>query len=455
MAITITGANGEVYTLAAATGRGRAPALQLQSKINTAVAQNPDSVGFYSEAGVYQASSAYEYLVVADDTDTSTGGITLNNAGFSANLINILAGRKSGTTYNANNESGQIVNTAGSLDFNGAGKTGAWTLFTGDGNSTIKSTDGNNRINTGTGKNTITLGFGNNSVYSEGQDTITGGGTGYQSVTLVGSNSQVSIDGTALVADASTGEKNTISVGKNSTVTGGSSTTVTYTDGDKNEFLAGNQNTVSAAANVNSLKVIHGGDNTFNVNNKLGLFNANGNTNVTVNGQFVGFGASDSNYTVNAGGSDSGLFVANIGNETLNASGSTAAIQIYANTVSGAQSNFVASGGSANDTLVAGTGNSTFSGGAGDNLFLFTKETGQGGNTVITDFANSSQNKIGLLNFGLDDNSLAQLLKNSQNDTSGNAVLNIEGRNITVENVAVSDLNADRFVLINTPTHTA
>lgn len=452
MAITITGANGEVISLDDATGRAVSEASALQTGINSAIASDPASVGVYTNGGTYEASNAYQYVVVADGEDTTSGAVTVNNSGNASNTVNVLSGRQSGTIYNANNESGKIVNTAGSFTFNGAGKTGAWVMYTGEGNSSITTTDGNNQINTGSGNNKIVLGTGNNSVYSEGQDTITGGGNGYQSVTLAGSKSEVTLGDNSLINDSSRGQDNTVSVGKNSTVFGGASTTVTFNNGDENLFQGGTSDTINAAENSSALRVIHGSNNTYNVNQKLSLFNGNGDTNITANGQFVGFGASDSSYKLNAGGSDSGFFVANKGNETLDASGSSVNLLVYAYSVSGAQSNFVASGGSGNDTLAAGTGNSTFSGGAGDNLFMFTKSTAENGSTVITDFANSSQNKIGLFDYGLDNNSLTQLLQNSQNNTSGDAVLNLDGHTITVQGVSVSNLHSDQFLIgDNTP----
>lgn len=479
MAITITGANGEIINLADApnttSDRVGTQATALQGSINGAIAAgtatafdvypdsgNPDvatgvaAVGILQQAGTYQIPNGYEYLAVADDSEANSGAITINSDGFVANNINVLAGRESGLTYNASNESGQIINTAGSLNFNGSGKTGEWVIYTGDGNSSITATDGNNKINTGAGKNTVVLGTGNNTVYSQGQDTITGAATGYNTVTLAGSNSEVTLGETVLVNDSSTGRNNNITVGKNSTVFGGVSTTVSYNDGDQNRFQGGTNNTVSAASDASKLQVIHGTDNTYNVDQQLSLFNGVGSTDITVNGQFLAFGASASDYTLNAGGTDNGLFVADKGNETLSASGSSANLLIYAYSVSGAQSSFEATGGSGNDTLVAGTGNSTFTGGAGDNLFLFTKSTAENGNTVITDFANSSQNKIGLLDYGLDNDSLAQLLQTSQNDASGNAVLNLDGgHTVTIQGVSVSDLNANQFEIMNTPVQSA
>ncbi|MDI2090876.1 hypothetical protein [Commensalibacter oyaizuii] len=467
--MTITGASG-VVTLQGATGRAEGPVGTLQSKINNdinngtakAFQLNPDSgnpdvpagvaaVGIIDDAGTYQIPSLYQYVVIADSAET--GNITLNNNGLSAN-INILAGRQSGFTYNAGSESGQIMNTAGSLVFNGEGQSGRWTIYTGEGNSTVRGSNGNNQINTGVGQNLVTLGSGNNRVYSEGSDTITGGVGGYNALTLTGANSQVKLSENTLINDL--GNHNTFDLGKNSTVTGGTNATVTFQEGPNNELLSGTAITVSAV-NGADLKVTQGSDANISVDGNLNFFNGYGQTTLTSKGQVVAFGArgsfgeSQSSYTLNAVGDKSALFVADAGNESLNASGSTASVQIYANTVSGGGTNFVGIGGSGDDVLTAGTGNTTFTGGAGNNLFMFTKDNSQNGSTVITDFVNEgSHNTIGLFNYGLDTNSLATLLQNSQNDAQGNAVLNIDGQHtITIQNVSVSQLNTDQFLVAN------
>ncbi|CAK7192196.1 hypothetical protein COMNV_00381 [Commensalibacter sp. Nvir] len=80
------------------------------------------------------------------------------------------------------------------------------------------------------------------------------------------------------------------------------------------------------------------------------------------------------------------------------------------------------------------------------------KDTCQDGNTVITDFEkDGTNNKIELLNFGLDKNSLQELLNNSQDGQNGNAVIKLNGHTITFEGVDISKLRADQFELYNNP----
>ncbi|MDI2112568.1 beta strand repeat-containing protein [Commensalibacter nepenthis] len=473
--VTISGANGNTINLGNdVTLHDENAVTQLQNDINNGVASgkaqvfdlgtassNPDvaagivPVGVITGAGVYQVPSAYEYVVVADDTDTQSGAVTLNNSGFNSNFVDVLAGRKSGITYNADGESGQIVNTSGNLNFNGAGQTGAWSIYTGNGNATIATTNGNNRINTGTGKNTIQLGTGVNSVYLQGQDTVTGA-SNYQSVTVSGSNSDINLGDHALVLDSGNGYNNKLSIGKDSTITGGSEGQVTFNNGGQNTYQGGTDSTINASGADAYVRVVHGDGNTYGIDGKATFLNPFNKTSITISGEMAAFGAQGSEYTVNAGGNNTGLFVADIGNETLNASSSTVGLSIYANTVSGAASNFVATGGSGNDVMVGGTGNSTFTGGAGDNFFMFDKNSSENGTTVIKDFAHTgSNNKIALFNFGLDTNSLTELLHNSQNDAQGSAVLNLSGHSITVEGVSISNLTVNQFDVGNPAVKTA
>lgn len=473
MAITITGANGDVVSIKSPTGKYQELINDTANTINASIAngtsevfdlvpgaENPNytadtsPVGIVQEAGSYNVPNAYRYIVVADDGEgTDSGAVTLNSNGFLSGLVTVLSGRTSGLTYNASNESGVINTTAGNLVFNGSGKTGGWTIYADTGNASISSTNGNNIIATGrNGKSTVALGSGNNSLNSQGQDTITGGDGGYNSVTLSGSKASVSLRDNTVVTDVGVG--NAIIVGKNSTVAAGTNGTTTFNNGgNQNSFIGGVNETVSAI-NGSEVKYVFGTNNTYSSDATSTFLNPSGKISVTSSAQAALFGAKGSNYTLNATGSDSGLFVADAGNETLNAAGSTAAIAIYANTVAGGNTNFVATGGSGNDLLAAGTGNSTFTGGAGDNLFAFTKSSSDNGNTVITDFGSSSGNKIGIYGYGVDSGNLQQLLNNSTSDANNDAVLKLEGHTITLEGVSVSSLNTNMFSVPNATAQT-
>lgn len=411
--------------------------------------------------------------------------------------VNILMGSYATGMYQANEESGRIVSTGknnnfdtltgsyfnATLAFSGAGKSGNWSIYSDEADDTIITTNGNNTIYAGTGNNIIRMGTGTNEVYSEGYDTIRGGGSEtYQSITLAGGFSSVRTEGSTFITDLS--QKNTISVNANSTVSGSKNSSILFQSlkgsgefitnpffyeindhhyskyqpiNSDNSFIGGSNNTISASYGGN-LKVIGGNNNNITLSQdiasssgQLTFLNGTGKTNITSDGQTNIFGANQLNMTLNANGNDGNLFVAGNGNETLNGSTSTGDLEIYAHTISGAQTSFIAKGGSGNDSLTAGTGKSTFSGGSGDNLFIFTKATAANGSTVITDFAQSENNQIALFDYGLTRSSLKQLLKNSYDDSQGNALLNLENHNITLQGVSVSDLSTNQFFVYNNP----
>lgn len=445
------------------------------------VTDSPTSVddqigyGMITQGGAYNAGNGYDYIVVGgfNEADPSVGmtatqinnatllneAVTIDSAMNASQNVKVLAGNTGGFTYNASLESGQFTggNTENNIVFNGNTLNGGnWNIVTGNGNNTIIAGAGNNTIQAGEGDNVINLTAGNiNQVISNGKDTITASdsSTAKNSVTLNGGystdfNATVSLNAGASVSDLS--YYNTVTVGGGSTINGGTSGTYTFNgvgNSDQSTLNDGNNSTITASGD---LKVVHGDSNTITASGDLSFLNGVGTTENNVTGSVNAFGAAGLDYTLNITDSGSGYFVADVGNETLNASGSTQALQVYANTVVGGTSDFVATGGSGNDTLVAGTGDSTFTGGAGDNLFMFNKNTADNGNTVITDFSKEgSDNKIGLFNYGLDSSSLQSLLDNSKNDASGNAVLNLDGHTITIEGVSVSDLTVNQFEVAN------
>lgn len=430
--------------------------------------------GVITVGGTYTAGNGYDYIVVGGynahdpskamaDTDLANANllndnVTINSAMTTGQFVRVLSGHLQNFTYNASQESGQLAagNVNGSIIFNGNTVDGGnWVIATGQGNDSIVTGSGNNTVYASTGVNSINLTSGvRNTVNSEGQDSIFAAkdSSALNVISINGAGSQdshtsVDVNKNAAVFDYTT--YNTVTVGGGSTITGGTYGTYTFDgsyDTNANLLTGGSYNTVSAATD---LQAVITDSTTINASQSLSFFNGIGNTTAVVGGQAIGFGANGLNYTLSNSGDQDGLFVADVGNETLDASGSTTALQIYANTiVGGGGTNFQATGGSGNDTLVAGTGNSTFTGGAGDNLFSFTKATTDDGNTVITDF--SKTDKIGLYNFGLDADSLQTLLQNSQE--GNNAVLRLEGHTITIENVSVSDLTLDQFEVANAST---
>ncbi len=99
----------------------------------------------------------------------------------------------------------------------------------------------------------------------------------------------------------------------------------------------------------------------------------------------------DINYTASSGGL---LFVANSGNETLNAAGSSTNDVMWGGIDSTSGNSLV--GGSGNDVMVAGTGADTFNTGAGSNEFVFISSVlgGSAQRDVITNFLGGSNSVV-------------------------------------------------------------
>lgn len=187
-----------------------------------------------------------------------------------------------------------------------------------------------------------------------------------------------------------------------------------------------------------------GNNNNFNADGSLLFSQGTGFNSIVNTGQTFIFGTDGLNLVLRSYNSDA-LFVAGEGNETLNAAGSTSPITVYASQTSNHNTNLVVTTGSGNDELDAGTGNSTLNGGAGNNIFVFNKDTDAGGRTVIGDFAVSAGNKISLYNYNLTQDSLGALLASSHNDSNGNAVLNLDNHQITVQGVSINNLHTEQF----------
>lgn len=397
--------------------------------------------------------NTYPYIVIGNSSAQSyeilSTQVTLVGGG--KRSVTLLSGRNSGINYITQGESGKIINTAGSLQFSIYANTntkGNWSIYSSSGNDLIHTTNGNNTIHAGTGNNTIVLGSGRNIVKSEGQDTITANNGGYQTITLSGGQSTVTVGDGSYISDIS--NNNIIHVGQNSIVNGGANGIISYDGGDLNAIQGGNNNTISASNNT-TLKIVHGRDNNYNIDGNIIFLNGDGNTNAAVTGRAVIFGANGLNFNFiqnNTHSSSSSIFIADQGNETLNASNYNNSILIYANTVAGAQTTLNATGSNNDDTLVAGTGNSTFTGGGGNNLFMFTKETDINGDSVITDFTTSSQNKIAFVHYGFNNDDITHLLQNAQNK-NGNTLMNLDNHHITLQGVTTSDLHSDQFIIMN------
>ncbi|CAI3947312.1 Ca2+-binding protein [Commensalibacter communis] len=373
---------------------------------------------------------------------------------------------------------------------------GLGNLHVGDGDNSfnIRGTNvtvggGNNQFVTGNGSDNIHIGSGNATITATmGMHTITGGSAnsyiaatingGSNAVDLTGNvnlvygrgndNSPLNVNGNATISGLQTDQ--TVSInGKsifnnvliknldlngNTTITGGVDTNISLLRGnyDSKSLLTNSINTTVNALYGN-IDVDGGHSNQFNyINGNINLSSASATVNYFTGGTANIKGSGYSNTTFKTFSKEDSIFTAGDGNETLNGSGSSGAFAVYANVdqkTSEERTALTAIGGSGDDTLTAGSGDSVFTGGTGSNLFAFTKENVAGGTTVITDFSASRDNQIALFDYGLNRNSLSKLLKSSQNNAHGDAVLNLENHSVTLQGVSVSDLNTNQFFIYN------
>lgn len=456
----------------------------------TAAGNAMNTINIGNANSTITVGSGQNTIIAGDGTNniTSLGdGISDITVGNGNNTINVANGKGSDEIYYSMADAGASSNTITVGD-------GINTIFAGHGSNTITTGnggdqnsqnylligDGDNTVTTGTGYNQIWIGSGINRIHLNGHDTVYRNFESKDDIELVkpvGNNQYVTISGgysnvtiynsSSFITDTSA--HNSILVGANSIITGSNYSDITFGgtvtkdrlkmedyDSNSNDLAVNvNNSTIVAATN---LTIQGGANNSISNGGKLNLIDATGDTSITSKGSSTIYGANGLNLTLEAydldGDSVQNIFYAGSGNETLNAGPNlygfpAAAIDVHANTVAGAQSSLVAIGNTGDDTLSAGTGNSTFTGGAGANLFEFTKADVTGGNTVITDFAASEDNQIALFNYGLTRSSLKQLLQTSQNDTQGNAVLNLDNHTITLQGVSVSDLDSSQFVVLN------
>ncbi|OUI89237.1 membrane protein [Acetobacter sp. DmW_043] len=380
---------------------------------------NQRGYGVITAAGSYQVSGNASWLTVGGISDTLAGAVSVDATGVT-NALTVLGGA-GGINFTAGSQGGQFTGGAGDNTFNGNSSGGNWDIRTGDGNDTINSGNGDNTINAGGGANQIILGSGVNSVISEGQDTITAS-SGTQSITLNGASSTVDVGDNSLVtSNAPLGGEN-ITVGSNSTVYGSNSTisgakgdTISLS-GSTGTVFGGNQGTIGAGQGN---FVVNQADNA-NVNIAGDLIFRGGTGETTISaGKSTVFGADGLDVTMDAT-SASSLFVATVGNETLNAASSVFGIHAFGADSGTTQQIMI--GGTGADTLVAGTGNATLTGGSGAaNVFGFRNGVA-GADYTITDFGSAAGNQVLLVDYdkyygGSNSSAFQKVLDNAEHST--------------------------------------
>lgn len=396
---------------------------------------NRGGYGAVTTAGSYQVSGNAEWLSVGSDSQAQPGvaldgHVTIDATKVTSQYLNFIGGTNAGIHFLSDNQDGTFLSGAGNNLFDGG--NGNWKISTGDGNDTINSGNGNNTIAAGAGNNVINLGSGWNYVHSDGQDTITASG-GSQNVTLNGASSTVNLGDHSLVVDNSTNQN--ITVGSNSTVIGGSQDYITL-NGSSGTVSGGENSTISAGQG--NFVVAQTKDATINIGGNLSFLNGTGNSTITA-GQTTIYGSSGLDLHLNSTSGES-LFVATVGNQTLDGASSIFGLHAFGANDGTTTQTFI--GGSASDTLVAGTGNATLTGGSGAaNVFGFRNGVA-GSDYTITDFGSAAGNSVLLVHYD------EGYLKNGQGYTKENfqKVLDAAEHNNGNTTITLSDNSRITFV---------
>jgi len=408
--------------------------------------------GVVTLGGSFSMTGGYTNLLIGSENNASgtvtplDAPVTVDGSGIAASSISVLASNTTNTSFYAGNYSGTFVSTTGNTLFDGASRSGSWTIATGSGNDTIIAASGVNNIRAGQGQNSITLGTGTSFVASEGQDTITGVENASDSVTLLGGNSIVTLKSNALVADtALTGSQ--ISLGINSSVFGGTGSTVSFTDAT-GTIVGTVGDTISAAGD---LQVYHGSAQNISVSGALRFISGTGTTSISA-GTGTIWGANDLHATVNTNGL--ALFTANqpnaTGNQYIDASSSKGTLEAW----TGAGSNTVI-GTSGSDHFVFGTqfqdsnGSSyaTVTGGSGAANSFGVLAGHNGGDITITDFGSAAGNMFFMYNYKpADADQAIKNLLNTATVSGGNTTIQLDN-SMKVTFLGVTDLKASSITI--------
>lgn len=406
---------------------------------------NRGGYGAITTPGSYQVSGNPDWLSVGSDSHAQPGQaldgfVTVDARKVTTENLNFIGGTKQGIHFLSTNQNGTFLSGSGNNLFDGG--NGNWKISTGDGNDTINSGNGNNTISAGAGNNVINLGDGWNYVHSDGQDTITAS-SGTQNITLNGASSTVNVGDQSLVVD--NGSNQSIKVGNNSTVIGGVQDNITL-NGAYGTVSGGESGTISAGQG--NFVVAQTKDADINIAGNLTFLHGTGETTVTA-GQSTIFGAAGLDLHLNST-SGTSLFVATIGNQTLDGASSAFGIHAFGSDYGATTQTFI--GGSASDTLVAGTGNATLTGGSGAaNVFGFRNGVA-GSDYTITDFGSAAGNSVLLVHYdeaylknrkGYTKESFQQVL-DSASHQNGNTTITLSD-NSRITFVGVDKLTIDQF----------
>lgn len=326
-----------------------------------------------------------------------------------------------------------VVGQAGSNDVTSSGSnagilggTGTLTAAISGGGTTISAGSANTSVTT-TGSSGVLFGGSGSTL---GALNVNDGGSG-NTVASFGSNASVNAGGSKGLVFGGSGTLNATIGGSANTLVGGTGASTVNATGSA--LLFGGTGAIQFVGGAGAFTLIGatGGSEQITVGSGGGLFSAGANNNSTIvggTGATTIFGGSGS--VVNFVSSLAGAFLIGAdGNETLNASGSSAG-NTFSNGLS-SDANIRAIGGSGADFLFAGAGNSTLTGGSGVDTFVFFNSSTFGKANIITDF-NTASDILVLGGYGQD----ASTVQLAQQQTPSGVVLTLSDQTtITFSNL--------------------
>ncbi len=333
-------------------------ATQIAAAINP-LSQSPSqeaTTTTISTAGPTTIPAGIVGIVIAPTAPPTTVTGSGGGPGASGGVESVVAG-SSGLTYTSAGSSVDYLAIAGGINVIGLALGSSYQVALGSGNDTVNA-NGTGTVDVGTATATVEASTTANTIFGSGSDFVVlasgdfaglsgpsptvFGGAGPDTIALTGSTN-ATFSGTSFGSE---------------TVFGGLSNKV-FTNGSNLVFVAGPspETDYIAAPTAPSL--------------------AGSNTQITYFG-------STSAATISAG----------VGNETLNAAGSSAPVEFIANVAAG---NVSIAAGSGNTTVFGGTGANTVTGGSGSDLFAFSSGQG-GGSELISNF--SASDVVVLNNYG-------------------------------------------------------
>ena len=330
------------------------------------------------------------------------------------------------TAFNFDGFIGNLTLTGiGALNETITGATGNDILSGGDGNDTLIGLAGDDTLDGGNGDDILDGGTGNDVLRGgAGNDTLTGGAgidvASYKDATA-GVTVNLSVAGAQATGGAGTdtlsGIENLLGSAFNDTLTG---------DAGQNRIAGGaGDDFIDGGVGADTL-LGNAGNDTFVVDNA-------GDSVTELFGEGTDTVLASISYTLGD----------NVENLTLTGAARKGTGNDLANIIVGNASANTLNGGVGDDRLNGGAGNDTLIGGAGADKFVFAVGTGQ---DVVADFV-SGTDKLVLSAFF---SSFSQVQAATQNDGSGNAVINLgNGDSVTLTGVSSSQLQSGDVILSN------